>query len=651
VVTELAAAVGCKAQVGVDLVLTITQHLADGAQLVILDNCEHLLESSAALVEQLLRAVPRLRVLATSRSPLGLAGEVLHRVPTMSVPEEGSAVEGLLDFESVRLFVVRSTGQQPAFTLDSDNCRAVASVCVRLDGIPLALELAAARMRTLSVSDIEHHLDDRFRLLTSGARTAPARQQTLRSLIDWSYDLLQAAERTALGRLSIFAGDFDLAAAERVASCDTIEAGAVLDLVSSLVDKSLLQVDMSTGTARYRMLETVREYAAHKLADSDEQSARTAQALHFLDVVEAAAPHFSGPDQLAWRTRLEADEDNLRSAFGTLIAGPGEPESALRFGAAVSKFWNTRGYYGDEVDLLQAALERPDASAPTPARGAALASAGYLMFRRGDVARAQHYLDEAAAIGGASGSASLTADALRTMAWVADRRGDHEAAVTLAEEAFAAAMASGESHLIARAYDVRAAACQQTDPARARADYREALRYCRATGDGLGQASALNNLAVLELEQGDHPAARSHFKHALTIAEGVRDAALVPFLEYGLGLAASLDDDHAVARPAFLGALQAARRTGQRSLVAYSMLGLAVVDASAGRDLPAAAVLGASSALFEELGEEPERIESELRERVLADLRESLGGALDDAISDGRRLTAAEVVDLATGGL
>jgi hypothetical protein len=222
VVTELAAAVGCKAQVGVDLVLTITQHLADGTQLVILDNCEHLIESSAALVEQLLRAVPRLRVLATSRSPLGLAGEVLHRVPTMSVPEEGSAMEGLLDFESVRLFVVRSTGQQPAFTLDSDNCRAVASICVRLDGIPLALELAAARMRTLSVSDIEHHLDDRFRLLTSGARTAPARQQTLRSLIDWSYDLLQAAERTALGRLSIFAGDFDLAAAERVASCDTI---------------------------------------------------------------------------------------------------------------------------------------------------------------------------------------------------------------------------------------------------------------------------------------------------------------------------------------------------------------------------------------------------------------------------------------------
>jgi predicted ATPase/DNA-binding SARP family transcriptional activator len=648
---ELASVLGCTDQAGVDLVGTVAQRLSEGSHLVILDNCEHLVDAAAALAERLVRAVPGIRVLATSRSPLGVTGEVLHRVPPMSVPADDADAESLLDFEAVRLFLARAKSQQPGFAIDAENFRPVASVCVRLDGIPLALELAAARMRTLSVSDIEHRLDDRFRLLTSGAPAAPARQQTLRSLIDWSYDLLDGAERAVLGCLVVFVGGFDLEAAESVATCETVERSAVLDVVSSLVDKSLLQVDTSRGAARYRMLETVREYAAGKPADGDQQTARAAHARHFLGLVELAAPHFSGSDQLHWRVRLERDEDNLRTAFAALIAALGEGEAALRFGAAVSKFWNSRGTYGDEVDLLEAALGRPDASAPTAARGAALAAAGYLMFRRGETARAQQHLDEASRIATDLGSASLRADALRTMAWVADRRGDHAAAASLANDAFEAAKESGESHLIARAFDVRAAACQHTDPARARADYAEALRYCRASGDGLGQASALNNLAVLELEQGRHQAARSHFRQALTIAEGVRDAALVPFLEYGVGLAATLDDDQRDAEQAFLGAMHAARLTGQRSLVAYCLLGLAVVRAADGRTTQAAALLGASSALFDELGEAPERIEAELRERVLAELRESLGDACDEALADGRLLTGAQLAELARRGL
>ena len=202
------------------------------------------------------------------------------------------------------------------------------------------------------------------------------------------------------------------------------------------------------------------------------------------------------------------------------------------------------------------------------------------------------------------------------MAWVADRRGDRDLAASLAEQAFKSAAASGDSHLIARAYDVRAATRQHDDPRGARSDYAEAVRYCRTSGDGLGQASALNNLGVLELEQGDPQTARSHFKQALAIAEGVRDAALLPFLEYGLGLAASLDDDLVLAEQAFRSALQTARRTGQRSLIAYSLLGLAIVDAGTGRSLEAATLLGASSALFGDLGEEPERIEAELGARA-----------------------------------
>ncbi len=423
----------------------------------------------------------------------------------------------------------------------------------------------------------------------------------------------------------------------------------MLDLVTSLVDKSLLQVDTTAGEGRYRMLETVRDYAAGKLDDAEARSARSAHALHFLDLVEAAAPHFPGPDQLAWRERLERDEDNLRAAFATLVSSGDDAEPAHRFGAAVSRYWNCRGYYGDEVVLLETALHRRRQGPPTAALGAALAAAGYLMFRRGETGPAQHYLGEAMTIARAQSSPALEADALRTLAWVADRRGDGEEAASLAEAAFEAARASGESHLIARAYDVRAATCQNVDPGKARSDYRQALRYCRASGDGLGQASALNNLGVLELEQGDHPAARSHFKQALDLAEAVRDAALVPFLEYGLGLAAFLDDDLGAAEGAFISALPAATRTGQRSLVAYSLLGLAHVRSAAGRREEAARLLGASSALFEQLGEQPERTEAALRDRLLADLAGSLGEALESALDDGRLLPAAETLRLALG--
>jgi predicted ATPase/DNA-binding SARP family transcriptional activator len=660
VVRELASAIGCSDRAGIDLAITVEQRLAEGSNLVVLDNCEHVLAASAAIAAKLLREAPQLRVLATSRSPLGVVGEVVHRVPSMSVPPMSlppmslpsgeTAIGDIAGCESVRLFVERARSQDAKFDLNADNCGPVTSICVRLDGIPLALELAAARLRTMSVGDIERRLDDRFQLLTGGARTSPARQQTLEALIDWSFDLLDAPERAVFARLAVFAGGFDLSAAEAVATSESVEPSAVLDIVASLVDKSLLQVDTSGVTARYRMLETVRAYAAGKLAEREEKSARAEHARHFLHLVELAAPHFSGSGQLAWRARLEEDDDNLRLAFAALIeAGTGA--EALRFGSAVSRFWNSRGFYGDEVDVLAAALALADAAEPTPARGAALAAAGYLMFRRGSSTHAVRYLDEALGIADAAGSDSLRADALRTLAWVADRRGEHATAATLARDAVEAARASGDAHLMARAYDVRAAACQHSDPAGARRDYAEALRYCRAAGDGLGQASALNNLAVLDLEQDDNLAARSRFAEALAMAEGVRDAALVPFLEYGIALATCLDGDFDAAEPAFVGSLLAARRTGQRSLVAYAVLGLASVRAGTGSEPEAAVLLGASSAIFEELGEQPESLETSLLDRTTASLRRALGDGFDDAVAEGRRLTVVEVVQLAVDRL
>jgi predicted ATPase/DNA-binding SARP family transcriptional activator len=645
---ELASAIGCDVPPGGDLLEAVSQRLAVGTQLVILDNCEHLLDSAARLADGLRRAAPGLHVLATSRSPLGVEGEIIYRVPSLSVPADTDVVEDLMTFEAVRLFVERAEAQQPGFVLDDRSGRAVVRICARLEGVALALELAAARLRTMSLDDVELRLHDRFQLLTSGARTAPSRQRTLAALIDWSYDLLDETERRSLRRLAILPSGFDLLAAEAVAAGEG--AGGVVDLVASLVDKSLLQLDAGAGLTRYRMLETVREYALGKLGDDEGDDARAAAARHFLVRVETAADEFPESDRSAWRDRLEPDDENLRAAFTTLLAGP-DPEEGLRFGAAVSKYWNSRGLYGDEMGLLEAALDRPDASAPTAARCEALAAAGYLHFRRGENAKAQRRLDEALLIAAELDSSARRADVLRTMAWISDRRGDHEAAMSQAQAALDAALDSKKDHLIARAYDVRAAASQHHDPAAARRDYAEALRYCHAAGDRLGQAGALNNLAVLELEQGDHEAARDYFVEALEIAEEVGDAALIPFLEYGVGLTAVVAHDLDAAEPALERAFDAARRTGQRSLLAYTVLGLALLDAAGDRRADAAVLLGVSAALFEEAGEQPERFEATLRDAATTSLRESLGDGFERAVRRGRRAGPAGVTRMATGRL
>jgi predicted ATPase/DNA-binding SARP family transcriptional activator len=642
----IAASISSADRAGADLVTTVAERLADGRNLLILDNCEHLVDAVAPLAERFVTAAPQLVLLATSRSPLGVSGEAVHRVPSMSVPAldesnagtAGSDPDALMRCESVRLFVERARSQQPQFTLDDSNKQAIAAICVRLDGIPLALELAAARLRSISASEIERRLDDRFALLNKGLRTAPARQRTLEGLIDWSYDLLSGAEKDVFGRLAVFAGGFELTAAEDVASSGGVDRHEVLDLLASLIDKSLVQVDTNGVTARYRMLETVRAYALDHLPAGAARQARAAHSAHFLRLAEAAAPHMVGEQQVAWRARLEEDDDNLYVALSNLVAGgPETAVEAWRFGAAVARFWNSRGYYGSEVDLLIAALDisGPTEDAAAAARGAALAAAGYLMFRRGDGSRALAYLEEATRIADETSSPGLRADAKRTLAWVAFRRGELENASLLARQAVEDAIASGDRHLMARAYDV-AATTQQSDPAMARRDHAEALRYCKAGGDTLGQASALNNLAVLDVEQGNYEAAREHLVEALALAGQVRDAALLPFLEYGVGLASCLEGDVAAARAAFANALRAAWRTGQRSLVAYTILGLAATAAAAAEHEEAAKLLGAAEAGFDELGEQPEHLEASLFDRTAGELRASLGEGFEEAFSAGR---------------
>jgi tetratricopeptide (TPR) repeat protein len=486
-------------------------------------------------------------------------------------------------------------------------------------------------------------------MLTGGARVAPARQTSLKACIDWSFDLLDEREQLTLGRVAVFVGGFDLAAAESVVPRPGRRV-LVVDSIGSLVDQSLVQLDATGRTARYRMLETVRRYALDRLRElgaDEERDARSAHAAYFLDLAENAAPSFVGDGHLAWKIRMDADHENLRAAFVTMLADP-DPTGALRLGVALSRFWNSRGLYGEETELLESALARPhDGLAPT-LLGAALNAVGYLLYRQGATAQAQLRLDEALRMADQVGSDALKADALRTLAWVAARRGRPDEAIRLASQAIDAALASGESHLISRAYDVRAAASHHHDPAGARADYSEALRHGRAAGDAMGQASALNNLAILELGQGDHHAAQRLFREAQVLTEEIRDASLHPFINYGIGVTAVFDEDTLVARRAFADAWHGARESGQRSLMPYALLGLGVVHVLDGRVEPGAMLLGASSALFEQLGEQPEQIEAALYARTVDLARRQLGEAADRAIAAGGRLPAVEVARLVT---
>ena len=377
VAAKLASVLGVPEQPGRSLPQSLIAACRDRQLLVILDNCEHVIGEAANVADQLVRGCPRMIILATSREPLGIEGEHLYRVPSLSVPPASADPDRLLASDAVRLFADRARQQRFDFAVDPGNASAVARLCRRLDGIPLAIELAAARLRTLPLDEIDNGLDQRFRLLTGGRRITPARQQTLEALIDWSYELLNPEEQEMLERLSVFAGGFDLHSAETVVGAGFDSPVGVLDRLAALIDKSLLQAD-DVGSGRYRLLETVREYAAAKLQARSHMAAdavRTAHRDHYLALAETAAPHLIGHGQIEWLDRLELEDDNLRSAIAWSLHDP-DPAAGLRLGRSLCYFWLYREPLAEGAAALSAALDRPDAQQPTLLRGRALVAAG-----------------------------------------------------------------------------------------------------------------------------------------------------------------------------------------------------------------------------------------------------------------------------------
>jgi predicted ATPase/DNA-binding XRE family transcriptional regulator len=552
--------------------------LRDRAVLLLLDNCEHLLDACAALAEAVLRGCPGVRILATSRAPLGVEGEAVYRVPTLSLPESTHALSPeatlatALASEAVQLFAARAALVQPAFAVDGRNAATILAICRRLDGIALALELAAARTRVLAPDQLLARLDDRFRLLVGG-RTALRRQQTLHAAIDWSFDLLTEPQRKLFRRLAVFAGGCTLEAAEAVGSGDDLPAGDVLDLVTALVDQSLVQVERGGEEARYRLLETLRQYGRERLAAGGEAATFSARhACYYLALAEAAEPALNGPEQAAWLDRLEAERDNIRAALAWYLdAAEGTPggdapaaEAAVRLAGAIERFWFLRAKQ-EGLAWLERALACGK-GAPAGPRAKALHAAAWIASFLGDARpeRWQPLAEACLAEYRRAGDRLGTAQALYSWGlflhpW------DHARGAALAEQGLCLAREAGEPLHIAWALVTVGffADLQRPDErARARAAAEEALPLLRQAGDTMCIVSAQNILGRVALHEGDCGRAGAAFTEELAGVLALKNLQSRGTALKNLGDVSMAQGDPARARAYYEQAVAQCRETG-----------------------------------------------------------------------------------------
>jgi predicted ATPase/class 3 adenylate cyclase len=411
----VAEAAGVQEQRGEDLASTLARALSDRPVMLVFDSCEHLVEACAGLADHLVRACPRLEIVATSREPLGIQGETIYPVPSLGVPEESAPLEGIKAVESVQLFVERARKVRPNFGLTGTNAEAVAQICRHLDGIPLAIELAAARVRVLSPAQIAEALSHSFALLTGGPRTALPRQRTLEASVEWSYELLDEEERAALARLSVFAGTFSLDGAEAVCSGEHLDAYGVFDVVSRLVDRSLVQIDESTGQTRYLILETVRLYGRGRLAGRGETASVRARHLDYcLGLAQQARSGLSGDQLEEWLTLMGAELDNLRTAMDWAMSSE-RPAAVIELVVPLFTFWVMRGLLAEMQHRLLAAVDAPLVGRADRAR--ALRTASILAVGAGDYATGYELAGEAVDLAREHAGPRSLVGALRNRFW------------------------------------------------------------------------------------------------------------------------------------------------------------------------------------------------------------------------------------------
>jgi predicted ATPase/class 3 adenylate cyclase/Tfp pilus assembly protein PilF len=651
----VASAVDVREQPGRPILATLCEYLRPKHVLLVLDNCEHLVAACARLADTLLRACPNLRILATSREALGIAGETTWRVPPLSLPDPRRLPppEGLSAYAAVRLFIERAVAVLPTFTVTNENAPWIAQVCHRLDGIPLAVELAAVRVKALSVEQIAARLDDRFRLLTGGSRTAMPHHQTLRATIDWSHDLLSDPERIVFRRLAAFAAGFTLEAAEMVCAGDGVDESEVLDLLMRLVDKSLVMTEEQDGTARYRLLETVQEYTRERLRKSEE--AEGVQRRHrdwYLGLAERAGPELFGANQAAWFDRLEVEQGNLRAALRSSIERGGT-EAALRLVGVLWRFWAVRGHFEEGSGWLKAVLEAVErnSDAPPALRAKALNVAGYLALSQGAYATARTLLEESLAIQRQLGDKAQIAISLSNLGTAVLHQGDVAMARELLEEGLTIRRESGDKVDIAGSLnDLGAVAIEQGDYAAARSLLEEALTIRRELGDKAGIAASLNNLGMVAIQQRDYAAARVFLGESLPLCREIGDKWLHALALNTLGDLTRTQGDHAAARPLYEESLAISVQLEDQRGIAYCLEGLAAVASELGQRNRAAQLFAAAEALREGSGGQLRTFERADHDRVVAAVRAGLGDQqFISAWAEGRAMAPEQAIEYALG--
>jgi predicted ATPase/class 3 adenylate cyclase len=609
----VATVLGVTEEPGKPIIQTLTEHLKHKRLLLLLDNCEHLLDACARVADTLVHQCPGVQILASSREALGIEGEQTYRVPSLSIPDRKQAQtpQTLSTYESVKLFIDRALLVRAGFQVTNQNAPALASVCCHLDGIPLAIELAAARMRSLSVEEIDGRLDHRFRLLTGRSRTALPRHRTLRALIDWSYDLLNEREQRLLQRLSVFVGGWTLAAAEQICTGEGVEDREALDLLTSLADKSLVVVaEQNDGHSRYGLLETVRQYARERLLESGGGEALWERHRdYFLALAEEAAPKLDGPEQTERLRRLEEEHENLRAGleWSLVEAGSG---GGLRLCGALQRFWWTRGHLTEGREWCARALGKAGVEERTPERAKALNAAGVLAYYQGDYPAARGRHEESLAIKRELGDRSGVAASLLNLGNVAHGQGDFASARALLEES---------------------------------------LAIRRELGDRRGIAWSLNNLGNVTLDQGDFASARTLFEECLPISRELGDRGNIAISLGNLGEVTHGQGDYPAALALYKESLAIRRELGDQWGVAWSLEGLAAVVAALGGSLPAARIWGAADRLRGEIGSPLPPTERPRYDRCVAMARGTLGDdvAFDRTWQEGRALMLEQAVELA----
>jgi predicted ATPase/class 3 adenylate cyclase len=571
----LATVLGVKEEAGHPVIEALVKHVRDRQLLVILDNCEHVVLACAELAKRLLQAGPQLKMFASSREALKVAGEMAYQVPTLSAPDpQGKvALETLIRHDAVRLFIERATAAQPALHVNDRNAVAVADICHRLDGIPLAIELAAARTRALSVEAIAARLSDRFRLLSTTDQTVLPRQRTLRALIDWSYDLLTEDERAVFQRLAVFAGGWTLEAAEAVGASGKVAEQDVLELLTGLVEKSLVAMDAEGG--RYRLLETVRQYAHERSSEAGEHDAARARQLAFyLALTEQARLELHGPEQVTWLKRLDLERENVLAAHAWCDCAPDGAELGLRLVFAVKPYWVNRGLLGLGLRVTVEALARAGAQERAFARCRGLGDAGQFCCFMGRYVEAQGYLQESLAIAREIGDKQSVAGVLQPLGMASLGQGDTESAGLYFEEAVDLARELADNRELAAAI-IALAQLHRVEGHLDLAEplYGNALALARELGDQEIVAIGLLNLAMVSIGRASGERAAPMLLEVMAIAKDIgSQPAGQCALEVCAGLCASLEQWKQGARLYGAAEAQAERSGLQRDAVDEAFL-------------------------------------------------------------------------------